>query len=242
MRGPFAAGTSAVMVLPDDTALPFTITWVEENVGFEDLTAVPDAGVSVRVRHALAPTAYGTQITYRCAVDGPDDVAAEIGVAVSADFADVISALAARAERASEALPPSESPGLLLWRATLKWQRAITAQLKPLGLTHVQFVLLATTWWLTTEAGETPSQRRVAEHAATDPMMTSQVLRVLESKGLIERRRDPSDSRARRIGVTAAGAELAARAVQVVEATDSAFFGVTKNQRQTLKVLRALAG
>jgi hypothetical protein len=35
------------------------------------------------------------------------------------------------------------SPGLLLWRATLRWQRRIVAALKPLGLTHVQFVLLA---------------------------------------------------------------------------------------------------
>jgi hypothetical protein len=41
-------------------------------------------------------------ITYRCQVDGPDDVAAEVGRAVSADFAEVISALAARAERRDE--------------------------------------------------------------------------------------------------------------------------------------------
>jgi hypothetical protein len=100
MHGPFVAGTSAVMVLPDGTALPFSFTWVEENVGFEDLTEVPDAGVSVRVRHELSRTESGTQITYRCEVDGPDDVAAEVGSAVSADFAEVISALAARAERA----------------------------------------------------------------------------------------------------------------------------------------------
>jgi hypothetical protein len=28
------------------------------------------------------------------------------------------------------------------------WQREITAALAPLGLTHVQFVLLAAAWWL----------------------------------------------------------------------------------------------
>jgi hypothetical protein len=102
MHGPFAAGTSAVMILPDETALPFTLTWVEAGVGFEDLTEVPDAGVSVRVRHELSPSDQGTVITYRCQVDGPDDVAAEVGRAVSADFAEVISALAARAERRDE--------------------------------------------------------------------------------------------------------------------------------------------
>jgi DNA-binding MarR family transcriptional regulator len=141
----------------------------------------------------------------------------------------------------AEALHPSESPGLLLWRATLRWQRAVTAELKPLGLTHVQFVLLASTWWLTTVAGETPSQRRVAEHAATDPMMTSQVLRTLESKGLVERKQDPGDSRARHVGVTEAGADLAARAIQVVEASDAAFFAPVTDQEKMLAVLRALA-
>jgi DNA-binding MarR family transcriptional regulator len=141
----------------------------------------------------------------------------------------------------SAASHPSDSPGLLLWRATLRWQRAIAAELKPLGLTHVQFVLLASTWWLTAVAGETPSQRRIAEHAATDPMMTSQVLRSLESRGLVHRTPDPRDSRARNVGVTDAGAQLAVRAVTVVEAADSAFFAAVKDQRKLITVLRSLA-
>jgi len=37
---------------------------------------------------------------------------------------------------------PAGSPGFLLWHVTLQWQRAITAVLQPLDLTHVQFVLL----------------------------------------------------------------------------------------------------
>jgi uncharacterized protein YndB with AHSA1/START domain len=99
MHGPFAAGTSAVMVLPDSTALPFTFAWVEPNKGFEDVTEVPDAGVVVRVRHELSPSGAGTRITYRCEVDGPDDVAAEVGSVVSGDFDAVIAGLAARAEQ-----------------------------------------------------------------------------------------------------------------------------------------------
>jgi DNA-binding MarR family transcriptional regulator len=141
----------------------------------------------------------------------------------------------------AEALHPQESPGLLLWRATLRWQRAVTAALKPLGLTHVQFVLLASSWWLTRVAGETPSQRRLADHAATDPMMASQVLRTLEAKGLVERLPDPHDARARLVGVTDDGAALAARAVAVVEAADAAFFAAVPDQRGLLAVLRALS-
>lgn len=101
MAGPFAVGTTAVMVLPDETALPFTFSWVEADRGFEDATEIPDAGVIVRVRHELTPINGRTRITYRCAVEGPDDAAADVGAAVSADFPDVISALAARAERLS---------------------------------------------------------------------------------------------------------------------------------------------
>jgi DNA-binding MarR family transcriptional regulator len=68
----------------------------------------------------------------------------------------------------------------------------ISSALRPLGLTHVQFVILASAWWLTRVAAEKPSQRRLAEHAATDLMMTSQVLRVLESQGLVVRKADPT--------------------------------------------------
>jgi len=114
------------------------------------------------------------------------------------------------------------------------------ASLRPLGLTHVQFVLLASTWWLTTIAGETPTQRRLAEHAGTDPMMTSQVLRALEAKGLITRDADPDDSRARRIGVTKAGAKLAARAIATVESADAGFFAPAGDKRGLLKTLRRL--
>jgi uncharacterized protein YndB with AHSA1/START domain len=96
-------GTSTAR--PDQvfTVLADPERWPEWNEGvrrleMHDLTEVPDAGVSVRVRHELAPTDHGTRITYRCEVDGPHDVADAVGNAVSADFAEVISALAARAE------------------------------------------------------------------------------------------------------------------------------------------------
>ncbi|MGU3291695.1 MarR family winged helix-turn-helix transcriptional regulator [Williamsia sp. M5A3_1d] len=137
-------------------------------------------------------------------------------------------------------LPPAESPGLLLWRVTLAWQRAITAALKPLGLTHVQFVLLASTWWLTDNDTVPPTQRRIADHAGTDAMMTSQVLRLLETKGLVERRPDPVDARARSVRPTAAGARLAQQAVVVVEDVDHDFF-TPVGSRAAIAMLTRLA-
>lgn len=121
------------------------------------------------------------------------------------------------------ALAPGASPGFLLWHATLRWQRDIAAALVPLGLTHVQFVLLACTWWLN-ERGEQPNQLAVARQAGTDVKMTSQVIRTLADKGLLTRETDPHDTRAKRLRVTPAGAELAPRAIAAVEQVDADFF------------------
>jgi DNA-binding MarR family transcriptional regulator len=120
-------------------------------------------------------------------------------------------------------LTPGESPGFLLWHATLRWQRGIATALTPLGLTHVQFVLLACTWSLNTH-GEHPNQLTLARQAGTDVKMTSQVLRTLEHKGLIEREVDPADTRAKRLRVTTSGADLAPRAIAAVEHVDARFF------------------
>jgi len=133
---------------------------------------------------------------------------------------------------------PGESPGFLLWHATLRWQRAIADALAPLDLTHVQFVLLACAWWLNQE-GERPSQVALATFAGTDVKMTSQVVRSLERKGLVERKADPTDSRALRLHVTPRGKRLAPRAIDTVESVDEAFFdGV--DEPDAIRVLRAL--
>ena len=115
--------------------------------------------------------------------------------------------------------------------------------LEPLGLTHAQFVLLASTWWLCGHGGP-PRQRDLAEHAGTDPMMTSQVARTLASKGLLVREEDPDDCRAWRLHPTTAGTALARRAVAAVEAADSAYFDQvpTRHRAGLTAALRALGG
>lgn len=125
---------------------------------------------------------------------------------------------------ATEHAGPDDSPGLLLWQVTNRWQAAQRATLKPFGLTHVQFVLLASLTWL--DADGPVTQKALAAHAATDEMMTSQVLRALETAGLVERAPHPTDRRARALRVTLPGRKLANRAVVAVEACDRAFFGV----------------
>lgn len=135
---------------------------------------------------------------------------------------------------------PSESPGLLLWRTTMRWQRVMTAALAPLDLTHVQFVLLASAMWLGRN-GEPPNQVQLAAQAGTEVKMTSDVVARLEAKGLIAREADPRDSRAKVIRVTPAGAAAAQRAIVAVETADAAFFEPV-NEAQLVGLLRQLAG
>jgi DNA-binding MarR family transcriptional regulator len=122
----------------------------------------------------------------------------------------------------SEFASAEDSTGLMLWRVTNAWQAAQRAALRPFDLTHVQFVLLASLAWLDTDGPTT--QRELSRHAGTDPMMTSQVLRTLERKNLVERRSHPTDARAKALRATQEGAELAARANAAVEAVDRRFF------------------
>jgi DNA-binding MarR family transcriptional regulator len=136
-------------------------------------------------------------------------------------------------------LHSNDSPGFLLWHATLRWQRGIAQALAPLDLTHVQFVLLACTWWLN-EQGERPNQIALAAQAGTDVKMTSQVVRSLERKKLVEREVDAADTRARRLHVTKRGAQLSLRAIAIVEQVDSKFFADVP-KRQALSFLRRLA-
>lgn len=116
-----------------------------------------------------------------------------------------------------------DSPGLLLWQVSNKWQARQRAALKPFNLTHVQFVLLAS---LTYAHGHRRfTQKQLAEHAQTDVMMTSEVLRTLEGKGLVVRKPHETDRRAFILEPTPKGISLVNQAVGAVEAVDRDFFG-----------------
>jgi DNA-binding MarR family transcriptional regulator len=134
-----------------------------------------------------------------------------------------------------------ESTGLLLWQVTNRWQAAQRAALKPFGLTHVQFVLLASLVWLGTDGPVT--QRRLADHARTDPMMTSQVVRALEHRHLLVRTAHSSDGRAWSLSATDTGAALVNRAVVAVEDCDETFFRSLGPDRDAFtRALASLAG
>jgi DNA-binding MarR family transcriptional regulator len=145
---------------------------------------------------------------------------------------------------ASKPLPssfagPSESAGFLLWKVSNAWQRQQRSALLSFGLTHSQFVVLASAVWF--GASESLTQARLSVLSGVDVMTTSQIVRALEANGLVARREHPDDSRAKRITVTEAGRALASAAIKVVEQTDATFFApASKDMGKLLGLLQAL--
>ncbi|MCU1478308.1 MAG: regulatory protein MarR [Subtercola sp.] len=129
----------------------------------------------------------------------------------------------------------------MLWHTTLRWQRQTDAVLEPFNLTHAQFALLSTTWYLG-RGGELPNQRQVAEHAGIGEVMASQVLRLLERNGMILRQTSATDVRAMALSVTDQGQHLAERAVAALDEADSRFFNEVPDPEALLDMLRVLAG
>lgn len=133
----------------------------------------------------------------------------------------------------SEAGPTAASPGYVLWHAALAWQRMVVTAMKPTGLTHVQYALLAAA----AQLGE-PSQRQLAQAAGTDVMMTSQVLRTLEDKkGFVKRTTDTGDARIRRVQITPKGRKALDKASEALASVDRTFFA---NAGQIVPALRKL--
>ncbi|MFC5183822.1 MarR family winged helix-turn-helix transcriptional regulator [Actinomadura harenae] len=119
---------------------------------------------------------------------------------------------------------PLQSPGFWLHHAALAWRAELDARLRPLGLTHTQFMLLATASWLEHLEGP-PTQQQVADQAGTDRHMASRVLRTLEELGLITRHAHETSARALRLTLTPQGWTLTRQAVQIAQALDTQLFG-----------------
>ncbi len=107
----------------------------------------------------------------------------------------------------------------------------------------MQFVLLASLWWLQDNDNEAPTQAQLAAQSGADPMMTSQVIRKLEARGLLARDSDPNDSRAWRVRLTRSGRRLVAKALRDVESSDERYFsGLGEDRAAFVRALAALSG
>jgi len=97
--------------------------------------------------------------------------------------------------------------GMRLRGAYLTLHRCLNLTLRESGATADQFVVLSL---LAEEDGLT--QGEIAQRCASDPSTVGALLRRLEEKGLVSRRRHPEDGRARSICLLPKGRELHKRA------------------------------
>ncbi len=126
---------------------------------------------------------------------------------------------------------PDRSPGFLLWHVSTAWRGSIELTLKSIGLTHPQFVILATLGWLTRK-GDRVTQAVVGKIAGLDPNTVSQIIKGLEQKELIMRKKS-SDGRVKNPILTMKGSDILKRALPAVERKDAEFFhNLTVGERE----------
>ena len=90
-----------------------------------------------------------------------------------------------------------------LYAAARATNRRYIALLKPWGLTYPQYLVLVLLW-----SRPSLSVKAVAEHLKLDSGTTSPLIRRLESRGFLERKRSTDDERAVIISLTDAGSAL----------------------------------
>jgi DNA-binding MarR family transcriptional regulator len=122
------------------------------------------------------------------------------------------------------------SKGFELWRAAMRWQRAVDRALAPLDLTHTQFLLLTTADSCVSENGDAVAQRTVATAAGLDEATTSRVMRTLSDRGLVDRGPTFGDQRQFRLLVTSEGRQLLKIARPEVQAVERQMFGQRKGK------------
>jgi len=126
-------------------------------------------------------------------------------------------------EIARAPLGKDAAAGFTLWREAMRWQRGINAALRPVGLTHTQFLILASLARAGQVAGDAVVQRTIADVAGLDESTTSGVLRTLENRGLVDRRPINGDGRAWRVVVSASGQKILRQSGPLVSAAARRF-------------------
>jgi DNA-binding MarR family transcriptional regulator len=117
------------------------------------------------------------------------------------------------------------STGLIFIRAYNQWHAAIKNELRKVGITHPQFVVMTVINFLS-QADDFVTQTSVAKMADMDVMSVSQIIRGLEKKDYLARTAHPKDTRANADRLLDRGQEAIKRALPLVEKIDEDFFGV----------------
>lgn len=123
---------------------------------------------------------------------------------------------------------------LELFRSIMQAQRKAAEEwVRERGLTFEQAVVIG---YLEQRPGA--KQKDIADMSRTTPGNVSLMLKVLEGRGLVERRTEGGDERSKRVYATAAGIELVAGLNEAMAEVDETIFApLTAAERATLESL-----
>ena len=139
-------------------------------------------------------------------------------------------------------MPGSQATGYLIWQVVNLWQKAQKDALAPFDLTPVQYLLLAGLKELSEDltqgarkrdrgkrdggksGGGSIKQSDLAQQCHTDAMMTSQVIRTLQKRALVQRATHESDGRAIAVQLTDEGLQRLSQAAPAATLADAHFF------------------
>ena len=117
---------------------------------------------------------------------------------------------------------PENNSGFVMWQVSMLWQRKLKAQLDTLDITHAQFLLLAALDFLSTQKNIV-TQQDLAAHCRIDKMMTSKILRNMQKKGLLSRKKNKIDTRSKNMMLSDEGKDILLKALKMVDRTDGDF-------------------
>lgn len=129
---------------------------------------------------------------------------------------------------------PEDAIGFWMWRLTLVFQRRAETELKKIGLTHLQFVVLKLAGWLSLQGGEV-SQSGLTRVSGVQEAQLSLMVKALKAKKLITQQRSIQNTRARVVALTPAGVQMLERAVPLMAAVQEEMWppgGETDRMRQ----------
>jgi DNA-binding MarR family transcriptional regulator len=126
------------------------------------------------------------------------------------------------------------STGLVFIRVYNKWHTAIKNELRKIGITHPQFVVMTVLSFLG-QSEEFVSQASIAKMADMDVMSVSQIIRGLEANAYLARDANPKDTRANAIRLLEKGQAAIQLALPIVERLDDDFFGVLADDEKSFR-------
>jgi DNA-binding MarR family transcriptional regulator len=126
------------------------------------------------------------------------------------------------------------STGLVFVRVYNKWHNIIQKELRKIGITHPQFVVMTVLNFLS-QTNEFVTQANIARMADMDVMSVSQILRGLETGGFLTRTANPKDTRANAVCLLLKGQDAIKKALPVVEKIDDEFFGVLLKEENSFR-------